>query len=123
MELGHLAVIDWDLGLKIAGQKRDLAEELLDLFIQKLPDDVLMIKQLKREQNYPELLKRVHKLHSALCYCGLPRLKTVIAHLETDLKNNIMSNLPSLLDQLYDEVSLLLEQYSLYQSNTCSSQK
>ena len=109
MDLNHLPVIDWELAIKLAGNKKELAEDILNLLIKTLPDDTIAIKHFSKAQNYAELLKRVHKLHGALCYCGLPRLKTVIAHLETQLKNNIMDSLPSLLDQLDVEISLLLE--------------
>jgi two-component system sensor histidine kinase BarA len=84
------------------------------MFLKSLPNDIKEIKQLYLAQKYTELLQQVHKLHGAICYCGLPRLKSVIACLETDLKNNVMFNLPSLLDQLDIEVNLLLEQCSHY---------
>lgn len=112
MDLNELPIIDWEMATRLAGNKRDVAEELLDLMITSLPADMLAIKQLEAEQNYSELLKRVHKLHGAMCYLGLPRIKTLLSHLETDLKNNIMVSLPSLVNQLDTEVSVLLRHYS-----------
>lgn len=111
MELDSLPVIDWELGTKLAGNKRKAAEEMLDLLINLLPNDLALIKKWHKEQNQTELLRQVHKLHGAICYCGLPRLKTILGRLETDLKNNIMVNLPSLLVQLDAEVNLLLGHY------------
>lgn len=112
MELDSLPVIDGELGIKLAGNKKDLADELLALFIKNLPEEILFIKHAHNEKNTPELLRRIHKLHGAVCYCGLPRLKIVLSQLETELKSNIMSSLPSLLDQLDIEVELLLEHYA-----------
>lgn len=106
-----LPVIDWELAIKMAGQKKELAEEILNLLLASLPTDMATIKALYQAKNYPELQKQVHKLHGALCYCGLPRLKSVTALLETALKNNIMSSLPSLFDQLDVEATSLLELY------------
>lgn len=111
-ELTHLPVIDWELGLKLAGNKIELAEEMLELFIGNLSKELSTIKHHYFEQNYKELLRHVHRVHGALCYCGLPRLKTVITKLETELKNNIIMSLPSLLNQLDTEVNLLLEYHS-----------
>lgn len=111
MELNHLPIIDWNLATKIAGNKKEIAEEILEMFIKNLPKDIKAIKQLYLAQKYSELSQQVHKLHGTICYCGLPRLKTVVARLETDLRNNIMCNLPSLFDRLDVEVNLLLEQY------------
>src|SRR5689334_17053969 len=112
MELGQLPVIDWDLAAKLAGNKLEVAEEILALLISNLKDDIRSIKIAAMAKNYSELLRKVHKLHGAICYCGLPRLKTVIAQLETNLKNNIMDNSLPLLGQLEKEVNLLLERYS-----------
>ena len=83
-------IIDWELGIRLAGNKRDLAEDLLALFISKLAEELNTIKSLHQSENYPELTQRVHKLHGASCYCGIPRIKRVLAQLETELKNNIM---------------------------------
>ena len=103
----HLPVIDWELSLKLAGNNRDLARDMLTLIYQRLPDDIAQIKAMHHERNTPQLIHHVHKLHGALCYCGLPRLKFLIAHLESDLKNHIMDSSLPLLGQLDIEVSLL----------------
>lgn len=114
MDLGDLPIIDWEQSIILAGRKPDLAKDLLALLIKDLPSDIAAINQFYEVQNLPEMLKRVHKLHGALCYCGLPRLKTIIGRLETDLKSNIMESLPPLIEQLDSEVALLLEHYSLH---------
>lgn len=112
MEFNHLPMVDWKLAMKLAGNNQELAEDIFNLTLKNLPQELLSIKQSHFVQNYSELLGQVHKLHGALCYCGFPRLKTLVATLETDLKNNIMDNLPLLLDRLNTEVNLLLERYS-----------
>lgn len=105
----QLAIINWELATQLAGNKRELAEEILALLIKDLPSNLHTFKQLNSEQNYSELLRQVHKLHGAVCYTGLERLKVIIARLETEIKNNIMINSSSLLEQLDTEVKLLLE--------------
>jgi HPt (histidine-containing phosphotransfer) domain-containing protein len=109
MDLNHLPIIDWELALKATNNKKELAEEILQLFIKGLPKDVLKIKKLHHEQQYDELLKYTHKLHGAICYCGLPRLKKVVMRMETELKSEIYANLSTLIDHFAAEVSLLLE--------------
>lgn len=111
MELNHLPVIDWEASIKLAGGQKKLAQDLLLLLAKTLPRDTADIKQLAKEENYPELTVRVHKLRGALCYCGLPRLKSLLSLLETRIKNPIMFSLPPLLDQLDVEVNLLLLHY------------
>jgi len=114
IKLHHLPIIDWKLSMKLAGNKQEIAEEILHQFIKSLPSSLATLKQLHKTTDYIELQKQVHKLHGALCYCGTPRLKILITHLETTLKNNIIDSLPSLLDQLDTEVNLLLQHHPLY---------
>ncbi|TAK77162.1 MAG: hypothetical protein EPO11_03005, partial [Gammaproteobacteria bacterium] len=85
--INHLPTIDWELALRLAGNKQDLAEEIFGMFVKMLPDDLSKLNQLHQNSNYSELLRHVHRLHGAICYCGVPRLKAIIARIEMDLKN------------------------------------
>jgi two-component system sensor histidine kinase BarA len=114
ININHLPVIDWDQAIRISGQKKELATQILELLIKDLKNDFATIEAAYDAQNYPEMLRLVHKLHGALCYCGVPRLKTVVASIETNIKNNIMESLPFLVSALNTEVNLLLERSSLH---------
>jgi len=110
MEVQHLPIIDWEQAIRVANNK-DLAQEILFMLIKQLPKDVAMINEAYQEKNFSDLLRLVHKLHGALCYTGALRLKTIISHLETDLKKNIMDSLATLIAQLNQEANLLLERH------------
>lgn len=112
MELGNLPVVDWDLATKLAGNKLEYAEEIMSFLMKNIQTDVKDIKNSFKSKKSDQFLYKIHKLHGAVCYTGLPRLKTILSQLETDLKNNIMESSPSYLAQLDSEVSLLLERYS-----------
>lgn len=111
MEFKELPIIDWELSIKLMGT-RGSAEEMLNLLVKRLPNDLLTIDHLHDARNLEELQINVHKLHGVLCYYGLPRVKAIVSRLETDLKNNVMYDLPSLLNQLKAEIKRLLEHYS-----------
>lgn len=100
--------MDWALGIKLAGNSRKTAEELLDLLAKNLPNDLIKMEALWREKNYPALLAEVHKLHGALCYCGAPELKAVTISLEKALKQNQMSELTPLMSQFKIAVKNIL---------------
>lgn len=108
-KLEQLPVIDWEMGTKLAGGKREVAEEILGMLKETLPGTLADIKFLYSKGQMDEVTQRVHKLHGAVCYCGTPRLKIVLNHLETRLKNNIMDDLPKLLEQLSIEIDCLLD--------------
>lgn len=109
MNLKDTPVIDWDDAVRLAGHKKELARDLLEMLVEQLPKELKRIHQLNQDKNYLEMQKAVHKLHGAVCYTGTPRLKLVLANLETSLKSHIMDSSSSLLNQLDSEVDRLLE--------------
>ncbi len=102
-------VIDWELGVRLAGNKRDVAEELLSLFVKELPHELAEIKKFRESNNHKELLKHLHKLHGAACYCGVPRLKYATAELEKTLKQNKPTEIADLFMQFEVEANNVLK--------------
>jgi two-component system sensor histidine kinase BarA len=82
------------------------------MLIGSLASDISAINASYHTKNYREMGKQLHKLHGALCYCGLPRLKNLVAKLETDIKHNSKDTLPALVETLNKEVNLLIQHYS-----------
>ncbi|TQV71572.1 response regulator [Aliikangiella marina] len=78
--------IDWQLSLKAANQKQDLAKDMLSMLIKSFAQAKIDISQAYQEKDSEELTKHVHKLHGATAYCGVPILKEVAAEYETHLK-------------------------------------
>jgi two-component system sensor histidine kinase BarA len=103
-------VIDWDLGLKLAGSNKQLAKDIMSVLIKSLPGDLQDILAVKNDPNI--LLQRVHKLHGAISYCGLPRLKKHLAELELALKNESFTHLESYFEVLTLEVNQVLDTFA-----------
>ncbi|MDB6096952.1 MAG: response regulator receiver-modulated signal transduction histidine kinase/phosphotransferase [Francisellaceae bacterium] len=80
--------IDWNLSLKLAAYKADLAQELLQGFIEQLPQEQELINKAYEEDDYKALEHYVHKLHGGAAYCGVPRLKQLTKELETVIKTH-----------------------------------
>ncbi len=113
-ETTELPIIDWELCVTLANNKTEIAQEILSLVIEQLPQDLQTIQQAFHKKDYPELLRYVHKLHGALCYSGLPRLKQVIVTLESLLKKKIFDDA---------RLSLLLEEVAKEAKEVLSSCK
>lgn len=111
LELENLPIIDWKLAIKLAGNQKALATDIHNMLMSNLHADLTAIKQLHQSKNYADLLLQIHKLHGALCYCGLPRLKAIVACLENELKNKNTTHLCTLINRLDNETNLLLEHY------------
>lgn len=102
-QLNTLPIIDQDLQRKLLGDTKDTIPDILDLLIDSLPHDVAAIKAALETKSHEQMLALVHRLHGAVCYSPTPRLKLVLSLLETQLRNNIIDELPSLLELLEKE--------------------
>ncbi len=97
--------IDWSLSVEIAGGNEALAEEMLTLLRDSLPETVAEIRRAYDAQDYSALLTEVHKLHGASCYCGTARLRKLAHDYETCLKNESYQELDRLHEKLLKEIS------------------
>lgn len=100
--LNELPHIDWELCIKLANNKIEVAEEILSFVLQQLPADYLDIQSAYQKQDAAELLRATHKLHGALCYTGLPQLKQIVLEIESHLKekNNDAEHLTEMMKHL-----------------------
>lgn len=103
-------VVDWELSLKLAGNRPEIANEMFQLFIETLPKELATIQECYNNNNLPSLLAQVHRLHGASCYCGVPHLKNALASFETALKQNNLVNLSVLMASLIDEANAVLRE-------------
>lgn len=103
--------IDWQLSLKLAMGKADLAEEMLSMFMAELPKAQALIENAYQTQQWSELQMQVHKLHGATCYCGVPQLKSIVAKFETLLKCNNKTDIHDLYEQTNAEMARILKTY------------
>src|SRR5690606_31331709 len=83
-----LAVLDPDEGLRLAAGKADLAQEMLDMLLASLAADRQAIRQARGNQDRTALIERVHRLHGATRYCGVPQLRDACQSSEALLKQN-----------------------------------
>lgn len=101
-------VIDLELGLSLANNSPDLAENLLKMLVNDLPATQKNLMALYEQQDHENLRKEVHKLHGGCCYCGVPRLKAAAAALETALKNGHTSS--EVISPLFEALTFEMDQ-------------
>ena len=102
------SAVDIALGLKLANGKEDLAEEMLAMLFASLKTDKHAMSQALEEQDYGDLLEKVHKLHGATRYTGVPHLQRAAKALEEVLKKQALSEVPQLSDILFQEIESVL---------------
>lgn len=111
--LTETPIIDWNKSIQLANNKLEIAKEMLTLLVKNLPEEFNEIKKSYQNKNFDEFLHLTHKLHGAVCYCGLPRLKKVLSSLESALKQNKQNEYDLLFTNLEKEVFALLKEFEI----------
>lgn len=100
---------DQHAGSTMNDKQKKIADEMLGLLVKNLRQDVEEIKKARDAKDYDALLKHVHKLHGAVCYCDVPRLRAAIYALETALKQQQFAKLAELFKSFEEEVDFVLK--------------
>ena len=82
----QLPVLDSEEGLRLAAGKSVLAADMLGMLLASLEADQIAIRSAREQQDRLALLERVHRLHGATRYCGVPQLRAACQQAETLLK-------------------------------------
>ncbi|WP_454255843.1 response regulator [Pseudomonas sp. Marseille-Q8238] len=83
-----LRVLDPEEGLRLAAGKADLAADMLSMLLASLDADRQAIQQARDGGDRAALIERVHRLHGATRYCGVPQLRAACQRSETLLKQD-----------------------------------
>ena len=104
-----LQVLDPEEGLRLAAGKADLAADMLSMLLAGLPADRQAIRQARESGERNALIERVHRLHGATRYCGVPQLRATCQRSETLLKQED-PDAAAALDELDAAIARLAEQ-------------
>lgn len=100
IENPELKVLDWELALKRANGKEDLAQELYEKLLKSLPKEKNFINNAFQQKEWDIMRDLVHRLHGACCYCGVPELKDRVQKLESALATKTLDIIHPRLDAL-----------------------
>ena len=84
----QLPVLDHEEGLRLAAGKTDLAADMLAMLLASLEADRTAISIAREANDNNALIERVHRLHGATRYCGVPQLRAACQRAETLLKQD-----------------------------------
>ncbi|EAR54735.1 putative sensor histidine kinase/response regulator [Photobacterium sp. SKA34] len=100
---------DWDLALKQAAGKVDLAHDMLQMLLDFMPEVEMLVNEALDGKDV-ELWSPIHKLHGSCAYSGVPRLKNLCLEIETALKANAtLSDIEPELLELIDEMDNIVK--------------
>ena len=78
-------IIDWQLSLKLAAGKVDLARDLLRMLVEALPTDKTELISCWESGDFEALLAHAHRLHGGSRYTGTPTLRKTTGVIERAL--------------------------------------
>src|SRR5690606_41870160 len=87
----------------------DLVSYMLDMLLASLLADREPIRQASTEGDRLSLIERVHRLHGATRYCGVPQLRAACQRSETLLKQDD-AQAQAALDELDAAIARLAEE-------------
>lgn len=81
------ATLDWQLALRQAAGKTDLARDMLQMLLDFLPEVRNKVEEQLVGENPEGLVDLIHKLHGSCGYSGVPRMKNLCQLIEQQLRN------------------------------------
>ncbi|TCL06587.1 two-component sensor histidine kinase BarA [Sodalis ligni] len=81
--------LDWQLALRQAANKTDLAQDLLAMLVTFLPEVKQRVEALVDGGEDKDICALIHKLHGSCSYSGVPRLKQLCAGIERQLRGGV----------------------------------
>jgi two-component system sensor histidine kinase BarA len=79
--------LDWQLALRQAAGKNNLARDMLQMLIDFLPEVRNKIEEQLVGENPEGLVDLIHKLHGSCGYSGVPRMKNLCQLIEQQLRS------------------------------------
>ncbi|HHJ4381714.1 TPA: two-component sensor histidine kinase BarA [Citrobacter freundii] len=79
--------LDWQLALRQAAGKNDLAWDMLQMLLDFLPEVRNKIEEQLVGENPEGLVDMIHKLHGSCGYSGVPRMKNLCQLIEQQLRS------------------------------------
>ncbi len=103
------ASIDFRMCLALSGDNRQLADNMLSMLVQNLPELSKQLQDAIRIESMEEMNRLTHKLQGVTCYAGLPRLKRLLEYYE-DSKEGQADDAFDAARRLIDELDNIIEQ-------------
>ncbi|MFS1444012.1 MULTISPECIES: two-component sensor histidine kinase BarA [unclassified Vibrio] len=100
-------IIDWQAAMRKAANKEDLARDMLQMLVDFIPEVYEAADKAIEDSGYPveELIHIIHKMHGSSSYSGVPRLKSVCATIEKELRSGTsVEDIEPELFELQDEL-------------------
>jgi len=108
-QVATVSVIDWQESLKLAANKQNLAEDMLNALLEELPTARAKIHERYMAKDWLKMREEVHRLHGGCCYVGVPQLKGACKQLESSIETGKGEELAEMYAKFEQAVTALLK--------------
>lgn len=105
----NLDILDLKTALKAVSGNKQLADDLLGMFIKELPNYKQTIQNHIQSGNREDLKQVIHKIHGGLRYLGAPALMSLISQMDEVLFDLSDNELKDGIEKIYFEIDRVLE--------------
>ena len=105
----NLDILNQKTALKAVSGNKQLADDLLSMFIRELPNYKQAIQSHLQADNREELKQVIHKIHGGLRYLGAPALMAIVSQTDNVLFDLSDSELKDGVEKIYIEIDRVLE--------------
>lgn len=106
--------IDWQECLKLSNDNPSLANDLLVMLRDELPDLKQDIMQAQTNNDVQSLADLLHKLHGSCTYTGIPKLRQIVSQLDDFMQSQPQSIEQLSLTELFTEIDNVYQELNDY---------
>lgn len=103
-------VLDQKKAIKLVSGNKKLADDLLLMLINELPEYTQGIQKELQNNNKEELRKIIHKMHGGLRYVGAPALMDIVSKTDLELFELSDEQLKQNITLIYQEVDRVIKE-------------
>ena len=120
LETYNPQILDWQLSLRLAANKEDLAQDLIKMLVDSFPSELDEIQQLIEMEDFPQLEHVLHRLYGATRYVGTLRLQKATGDFEQFL-STLRKERRKADDQFIQEIHQRLDHLQLVMHEVASA--
>ncbi len=89
---------------EIAGGDTDFLKELVDIFLEQIPDFVQKIRVSFETENWPVLAREAHTAKSSAMTFGMEDTGVLLKKIQLDCEQNQLENIPEMVNQVTEQL-------------------
>lgn len=105
-----LTIVDTEQAIKVQGYTKPFFFDLLRVYLEKLPEEMTLIKLAAQTNNRKKIREVFHRLRGGAAYCCLTYLSDVMERVHNEVKQNEFKDINEILAPFYPAAEETIEE-------------